>query len=159
MLLKTKAQYFRDPDRLPNYLASNKFLAYINNEIDDALNGTYGDNLVSLNKLVLVLFAQDKTVVPKESSWFGSYAPADEDDARWPWEDKPIIPMRLQPIYLDDRIGLKTLDERGDVVLESCEGEHMQLTQDCWQPIVKKFVGGPVEDFSLHSIPQTVMHV
>ncbi|KAK7692900.1 hypothetical protein QCA50_004535 [Cerrena zonata] len=153
-----QAQYFRDPDRLSNYLASNKFLASINNEVDDALNGTYGDNLVSLNKLVLVLFAEDKTVVPKESSWFGSYAPTDDDDVKFPWQDKAIIPMRLQPIYLDDRIGLKTLDERGDVVLESCEGEHMQVTRDCWEPIVKRFVGGPVEDISIFDIPQTVMH-
>ena len=67
--------------------------------------------------------------------------------------------MRLQPIYLDDRIGLKTLDERGDVILESCEGEHMQLSQDCWEPIVKKFVGGPVDDFSFYDVPQAVMGV
>ena len=62
--------------------------------------------------------------------------------------------MRLQPIYLDDRIGLKTLDERGDVILESCEGEHMQLSQDCWEPIVKKYVGGPVGELSFYEGPQ-----
>ncbi|KAI0071724.1 alpha/beta-hydrolase, partial [Panus rudis PR-1116 ss-1] len=117
-----QAQYFRDPDRLPLYLTSNKFLASINNEVDSAVNKTYSKNLSSLHKLVLVMFSEDKTVVPKESGWFGSYAPAEEESRgmRWPWTDRTIIPLRLQPIYIEDRIGLKTLDERGGVVLETC---------------------------------------
>lgn len=109
------------------------------------MNKTYAKNLRSLNKLVLVLFSEDVTVVPKESSWFGSYAPS--EDARssfWPSGifDKTIIPMRLQPLYTEDRIGLKTLDKRGDVVLETCEGVHMELSKDCWEPLIKRFVGG-----------------
>ncbi|CAL1707869.1 unnamed protein product [Somion occarium] len=153
-----QAQYFRDADQIPLYLTSNRFLAVINNEVDDSVNTTYANNLASLNKLVLVLFSQDKTVVPKESSWFGSYAPPEEDSSL-PWQEKTIIPMRLQPIYLDNRIGLKTLDERGDVVLETCDGEHMQLATECWEPIVKKFVGGLVEKQSLDSSnSQTFLH-
>ncbi len=44
------------------------------------MNATYAKNLASLNKLVVVLFSKDTTVVPKASSWFGSYAPKDNDD-------------------------------------------------------------------------------
>ncbi|KZT00467.1 alpha/beta-hydrolase [Laetiporus sulphureus 93-53] len=136
-----QAQYYRDPARLDMYLASNQFLASINNELPDTANSTYSDNLVSLNKLVLVLFLQDKTVVPKESSWFGSYAVPDNGT-----NAKTIVPMRMQPLYLENWIGLKTLDRRGDVILETCEGEHMQLSDDCWLPLAKRFVGGLVED-------------
>jgi len=143
-----QAQYFRDPSHLPSYLSSNKFLASINNELPESINTTYAANFKSLNKFVMVLFLQDKTVVPKESSWFGSYAPPppEEDSSdlgKNPFEKK-IIPMRMQPLYTEDWIGLKTLDERGGVVLETCEGEHMQLSGACWDLLLKNYVGGDV---------------
>ncbi|OBZ68161.1 Palmitoyl-protein thioesterase 1 [Grifola frondosa] len=149
------AQYFRDPSQLEFYLESNRFLTSINNEIPASANSTYMQNLASLNKLVLVLFSADKTVVPKESSWFGSYAVANDTEAR---DDKTIVPMRLQPLYTEDWIGLRTLDERGDVLLETCEGEHMQLSSECWQPLVKRFVGGPVSSDRL-SESESVLRV
>ena len=134
-----QAQYFRDPARFEQYLAASSFLASVNNERADERNATYKANLESLNKLVLVLFLQDETVVPKESSWFGAYAvPEDDEDAL----EKTIVPMRMQPLYREDWIGLRTLDERGAVVLETCDGEHMVLTDECWQPLVRRFVGG-----------------
>ncbi|KAI0344713.1 alpha/beta-hydrolase [Trametopsis cervina] len=136
------AQYYRDPDRLSLYLERNHFLPDINNEYPSGVNKTYARNFASLNKLVLVMFSEDKTVVPKESSWFGSYAPQQEnvDSA-----EKTIIPMRLQSVYVNDTIGLRTIDERGDVVLDTCEGEHMQLG-DCWKGFVQKYVGGQLDD-------------
>lgn len=139
-----QAQYYRDPDRLEAYLAANTFLADINNENPDSYNATYAKNFVTLNKLVLVLFSKDITVVPKESSWFGSYAPSDET---FPG-DRTIIPMREQELYVYDTIGLKTLDEKEGVIFKTCEGVHMQLTSDCWKPLVKEFVGGPVHKTS-----------
>lgn len=120
------------------YLANNKFLADINNEIPDTRNATYAKNLSSLNKLVLVLFSKDVTVVPKESSWFGSYAPSNGS-----WE-KEIIPMWKQELYLHDTIGLKRLVGKGGIVFKKCEGVHMQITDECWRPLVEEFVGGPV---------------
>lgn len=134
-----QAQYFRDPARLEQYLAASRFLASVNNERVEERNATYKANFESLNKLVLVLFLQDETVVPKESSWFGAYAVPEDDEGAL---EKTIVPMRMQPLYREDWIGLRTLDERGAVVLETCEGEHMVLTDECWQPLVRRFVGG-----------------
>lgn len=96
--------------------------------------------------------------MPKESSWFGSYAPPPNNDTIW---QKTIIPMRMQPVYVEDRFGLRTLDERGGVVLESCDGAHMQLPKSCWEPLVKKYVGGLVEDANriLEGEEQTVLRV
>ncbi|KAH6914175.1 palmitoyl-protein thioesterase [Coprinopsis sp. MPI-PUGE-AT-0042] len=138
-----QAQYFRNPSAYPTYLRANHFLASINNERPEERNVTYAHNLASLNKLVLVVFTEDRTVVPKESSWFGSEAIPDDMQfaVQQPFVgDKAIIPMRLQPLYTEDWIGLRKLDERGDVVLESCQGEHMQLG-GCWERLVRSFVG------------------
>ena len=140
VFFSVQAQYYRDPDRMDAYLANNKFLADINNEIPDIDNATYVKNFASLNKLVLVLFSKDITVVPKESSWFGSYAPS---DGTLPGE-RTIIPMRKQDLYVYDAIGLRSLDERGGVVLKTCEGVHMHLTDECWKPLVNEFIGGAV---------------
>jgi len=139
-----QAQYFRDPARLDRYLAANTFLGPFNNELPAERNATYAANFASLTKLVLVLFLQDETVVPKESSWFGAYAVPNDSvtEARAQPQEKTVVPMRLQPLYIENWIGLRTLDGRGAVVLETCEGEHMVLTDDCWQPLVRRFVGG-----------------
>jgi palmitoyl-protein thioesterase len=152
--LRYQAQFFRDPDQLETYLAVNQFLTSINNEISQNLNTTYADNLASLNNLVLVLFAQDKTVIPKETAWFGSYAPSNKSN-----QEASLIPMRLQSLYTEDRIGLKTLDERGGVTLETCEGEHMQLAKDCWEPLVRKFVGGTADTLYSTMTPEQVLRL
>lgn len=170
-----QAQYYRDPARYATYLSTNTFLTSINNEIRVARNATYKENFETLANLVLVLFVRDKTVVPKESSWFGSEPipahprhalPSSDEDAEGQGEAMPsqdaemaqtllarphlpttdppadIVPMRLQPLYTEDWIGLRTLDKRGAVHLESCPGEHMELESSCWEWIVKKFCGG-----------------
>ncbi|CCO31251.1 palmitoyl-protein thioesterase [Rhizoctonia solani AG-1 IB] len=138
-----QAQYFRDPRSardLQSYYAANTFLADINAEIPDTDEKLYKKNLASLDALVLVLFSEDKTVVPKESGWFGSYKPANlsEPDAM---DEEVIVPMRQQPIYKDNRIGLRTLDEAGKIHFTTCEGPHMRISDDCWKPLVLKFCG------------------
>ncbi|KAI0044352.1 alpha/beta-hydrolase [Auriscalpium vulgare] len=135
-----QAQYFRDPAQLPLYLESNRFLTSINNELPATRNATYARQLAALEHLVLVIFAKDKTVIPKESAWFGSYPPSEDGDDT---DDEVIVPMRAQPLYQEDWIGLRELDERGRVVLTSCEGEHMQLPTECWKPLVERYVGLP----------------
>ena len=129
-------------------MTANHFLTSLNNEIPASRNETYSHHLASIKSLVLVLFTEDKTVVPKESAWFG--AEELEKDARKSEAQRPlfksnsglsILPMRLQPIYLENWIGLRELDERGGIVFESCKGEHMQMG-DCWESLVQKFVGG-----------------
>jgi palmitoyl-protein thioesterase len=91
--------------------------------------------------------------VPKESAWFGSYSPT-EEDAQGPFfnleqeqerkegkGERAIVPMREQPLYLEDWIGLRALDESGRVVLVSCDSEHMHLSTECWKPLVEQYVG------------------
>jgi palmitoyl-protein thioesterase len=121
-------------------------LVSINNEVPTSRNVTYATRLSQLENLVLVLFTEDRTVIPKESAWFGSYAiPDDEEGCEEEEEEsKTIVPMREQPLYTEDWIGLRTLDESGRVVLESCESEHMHILPECLKPLLKKYVGAPL---------------
>ncbi|OAX38248.1 palmitoyl-protein thioesterase [Rhizopogon vinicolor AM-OR11-026] len=150
-----QAQYFRDPQQMLLYMSTGSFLPDINNEVllPSSRNPSYADNLASLNKLILVLFAQDKTVVPKESAWFASEKPLEDANIeplasgseQTPMFSAPhtrdIIPMRLQPLYKEDWIGLRKLDKSGAIDFVSCPGEHMQL-DDCWENLVAEWVGG-----------------
>jgi len=134
------------------------------------------ENLSNLENFVMVLFTQDTTVVPKESAWFGSYAVEEKELSHiakpvyrpfkspwWPFShpkgsvaDRTIIPMRLQPLYEEDSIGLRTLDESGRVHLETCDAVHMHIKLECWEDIVHKYVGGRIDDVPLVPSPLVV---
>lgn len=92
------------------------------------------------------MFTEDKTVVPKESGWFGvEEIVADEygvskHQIPLGQQGKNIVPMQNLPIYTEDWIGLRKLDERGGIVFETCPGVHMQLG-DCWKGLVANFTG------------------
>jgi len=115
------AQYFKATndstgEPTPEYLEASNFLADINNE--RALkNVTYAKNLAALDNLVLYLFDDDTTVIPKESGWF----------AYTNGTDGSVTKLRERQIYKEDWIGLKKLDQKGGLHFETTEGGHMQL--------------------------------
>jgi len=114
-----QAQYFHDTMDVQAYLAYNHFLTDINNELK--VNTTYKSNLESLNTLLLVEFAADTVVVPRISSWFGFY----EDGST-----SVLVPYNKTKLYLEDRIGLRTLDEAKKLKFDSAPGNHMQFSLD-----------------------------
>ncbi|KAI1817915.1 palmitoyl-protein thioesterase 1 [Poronia punctata] len=109
------AQYFRDPADLDSYLAYSNFLADINNE-RDVKNETYSRNIASLANLVLYMFEDDTTVIPKETGWF-------EDVV-----DDQATPLRERKLYKEDWLGLRALDKKGGLKFETTPGDHMQLS-------------------------------
>jgi len=48
--------------------------------------------------------------------------------------------MHKQPLYIEDWIGLRTLDERGGVIFDVCEGDHMEI-MNCWERLVRSYTG------------------
>lgn len=99
------------------------------------------------------MFEDDQTVVPKESGWFGSFQPVPDDYDDTP----PIVPMKEQPLYVEDWIGLRELDKRGAVTQLTCPGPHMHLASECWKPLVQKYVGGKVSaEFDVKSSPASL---
>ncbi|CAG8474457.1 3439_t:CDS:2, partial [Acaulospora colombiana] len=104
--------FSQDPNNIELYMKLNIFLPDINNEYETK-NETYARNLASLNKLVLVRFTEDVTVKPRDTSWFSFYD-----------EEGDIVPVHQQPLYKQDWIGLKKLDEAGKLIFKDCEGAH-----------------------------------
>ncbi|RLV95617.1 hypothetical protein JA1_000876 [Spathaspora sp. JA1] len=113
------AQYFRDPGEFEKYLEYSHFLADINNERDDK-NATYKDNFSNINKLVLVTFTEDTTLVPKDSAWFFDYDP----------DLKISIPFQQTKLYQDNYIGLKSLHERNSIDFLSIKADHMRIPEE-----------------------------
>ena len=56
-----QAQYVKAPGSQKQYLKHNEFLPNINNEVPHDQHQQYKDNLMSLDKLILVRFKADST--------------------------------------------------------------------------------------------------
>merc|ERR1719400_1941042 len=114
-----QAQYWHDPLHFDTYVEKSLFIAEINNE-KAVKNESYAINLASLENFVMVKHNQDSMVEPRESSHFEFYTPGQAD---------VILPLRESPLYTEDRIGLKTLDEAGRLVLMEVEGNHLEFSR------------------------------
>ncbi|KAH9441495.1 hypothetical protein MJO28_015479 [Puccinia striiformis f. sp. tritici] len=150
------AQYFRDQSNLRPYMDHNEFLRDINNErgndtqpIDSGSdptapeedgseyyprNQTYKHNFQSLNNFIMFKFTEDTLVIPPTSAYFTI---PNVTDSSLPDGLNPI-PIALQdlPIYQEDYIGLKTLDEAGKIHYGTCFGVHMEIDEDCWENVM-----------------------
>merc|ERR1712236_50157 len=114
-----QAQYWHDPLHFDTYVEKSKFIAEINNE-KDVKNASYAINLSSLENFVMVKNTEDSMVEPRESSHFEFYVPGQAD---------VILPLRESPLYVEDRIGLKALDEAGKLHFMDVEGDHLQFSR------------------------------
>jgi palmitoyl-protein thioesterase len=129
------AQYFRNLDELDSYLESSNYLADINNE-RPLKNETYKKNLSSLNKFVMFIFNDDTTVIPKETGWFAEVNATSEQ----------VTLLKDRPIYKEDWLGLKTLDEKGGLVFETVKGDHMQISGKQLRSVMKTYFGPSTSD-------------
>lgn len=84
-----QATYWHDPLDEKTYKQKSEFLADINNERE--INQTYIDNLNRLENLVLVKFDKDTIVQPRETEWFGFYAPG---------QAKKLLRLQETELYL-----------------------------------------------------------
>lgn len=113
--------YLKLPNAIPDYLEKCRFLPVLNNEIPDQRNSTYKERFSSLQNLVLIMFEHDTVLIPKETSWFGYYP-----DGFF----KPVLPPQSTELYIEDWIGLRTLDEAGKVHFISVPGKHLGISQE-----------------------------
>ncbi|GMR58459.1 hypothetical protein PMAYCL1PPCAC_28654 [Pristionchus mayeri] len=114
-----QAQYWHDSNAEEEYRKKSIFLADINSE--NSINEKYKENFTRLKNLVLVKFESDHMVVPKESEWFGYYAPNDVST---------IFSFNETRLYKEDRIGLKTLHDSDRLHFISWPGEHLRINLD-----------------------------
>lgn len=112
-----QAEYWHDPLQEQLYRNRSIFLADINNE-KQPRNESYKTNLIKLKNLVLVQFLNDTIVQPKESSWFQFYQPG---------QAKIVYKLQDSPLYKEDWIGLKQLDQTKRLKLLGTIGDHLQF--------------------------------
>ncbi|CCG83359.1 Palmitoyl-protein thioesterase [Taphrina deformans PYCC 5710] len=118
------AQYYKGND-LEAYLQGSIFLADINNE--RALkNKTYISNLASLHNFVMIMFEDDITVIPKQSSLF------QDVDA-----NGIVTPVQNTTYY--DNLGLRALDNRKALISITVQGGHMQIDETQLLDFVDKY--------------------
>ncbi|KAF5460143.1 hypothetical protein F2P56_020033 [Juglans regia] len=112
--------YLKLPNAIPNYLEKCRFLPKLNNELPGEKNSSYKERFTSLQNLVLIMFEHDTVLIPKETAWFGYYP-----DGAF----KPVLPPQQTELYVEDWIGLKTLDEAGRVKYVSVPGNHLGISK------------------------------
>lgn len=125
------AQYFRNPYDMEKYIKYSNFLPIINNERESDDNNWRKEKLLLVNKLVIYMFLQDTTVVPKTSAHFG-----DIDI-----ETGQVIHLRDTDMYKSDTIGLKTLDERDGIIFKQIDGPHMQIPDAVLSECIDSYLG------------------
>ncbi|EXJ70878.1 palmitoyl-protein thioesterase [Cladophialophora psammophila CBS 110553] len=144
------AQYYRDTKDFDNYLQHSNYLADINNE-RTLKNVTYAQNLATLERLVMILFFNDKTLIPKESAWFAEFNQTENS----------VTPLRSRPIYKEDWIGLKKLDEKGGLRFVSLPGDHMELRAKDLRNLFEVYFGPAGKEFeeSLNLVEEPEMRM
>lgn len=65
-------------------------------------------------------FEQDTVLIPRETSWFGYYPDGSFSTVLSPNQTK---------LYIEDWIGLKTLDDAGKVKFVSVPGNHLGISR------------------------------
>jgi len=114
-----QAEYWHDPLNEQLYVDKSVFLADINNE--KTINQDYKTNLLNIENMVLVKFNNDTMVVPPDSEWFGFYTPG---------QSVTIQQMNETDLYIQDKIGLQTLNNQGRLQFLSVNGDHLQFTTE-----------------------------
>jgi palmitoyl-protein thioesterase len=117
---KLNSLYFSLAHKEAVYRKASIFLADINQE--RAFNEQYKINLLKIRNLILVKFLRDTMVTPHESEHFGFY---EENNT------SKIISLRESSLYLNDLLGLKTMDEQSRIKFLESDTDHLQFT-DQW---------------------------
>lgn len=113
------AGYFRVYNNFEAYLKGSTFLAELNNEVDHGKNDDYKAKMLGLEVFVLIKFTKDTMIIPKETAHFGFYN-----------EKKEVVDFTQTDVYVNDTLGLKTLNEQGKLIFEDIEGNHLQFSFD-----------------------------
>ncbi|RMD39316.1 hypothetical protein DV735_g5810, partial [Chaetothyriales sp. CBS 134920] len=131
------AQYYRNLNDYDNYLAHSNFLADINNE-REVKNPQYAANLAAIDDFIMIVFAEDQTVVPRESSWFFDVNVTKDEDGN---EQRQVIPLLDLDIYKQDWIGLKELRQKNGLHFYKLQGGHMDLKTKDLEAIFRGHLG------------------
>jgi len=124
------AGYWRDPFALDDYLQNCLYLPDLNNE-RPTKNQTYKKNVLNLENFIMGLSTVDMTLIPRESSWFGTYV--DNSDTK-------VIKLEDLPMYKEDWIGLRKLQETGRLKRFTTNCHHGDYFTSCFDKYFVQYV-------------------
>ncbi|XP_020896062.1 palmitoyl-protein thioesterase 1 [Exaiptasia diaphana] len=124
-----QAEYWHDPLNEKEYREKSVFLADINQE--KTTNNTYKVNLMKLKNFVMVMFANDTMVVPKQSEWFGFYKPG---------QAKELYTLQESDLYKEDRLGLQEMNKAGKLHFLTAIGDHLRFTDEFFEEKILPFL-------------------
>ena len=128
-----KLEYWKNPFKYDEYLLDNKFLKYINNEIDHPDYQKYKKNIVSLDNFLVIWSSVDTVITPLQSSKL-EYFNTTQASTQY---NLSIVPLKQSQTYTNDFLGLRELDINGKLHIEQYECAHEQFKHPaCFQ---KKF--------------------
>ncbi|KAI6647000.1 hypothetical protein LOD99_8999 [Oopsacas minuta] len=127
-----QAEYWHDSENEPLYIQKSNFLALINHERDVG-NLQDKNNLQKLTLFILVMFTKDTMVEPKETEWFGFYAPGNT---------KKLIPLNESAIYLEDRLGLKEMNDAKKLRFIACPSDHLEFSNEWFMENLMPYING-----------------
>ncbi|RYR16387.1 hypothetical protein Ahy_B04g073397 isoform E [Arachis hypogaea] len=135
---------------ISDYIEGCNFLPKLNNEISTERNSTYKQRFASLQNLVLIMFEQDTILIPKETAWFGYYP-----DGAF----HPVLAPQQTKLYIEDWIGLRTLDEAGKVKFISVSGDHLGISSNDMKTYIVPYLEDHKSTVSRPKIEESLFHV
>eukprot|EP00793_Prasinoderma_coloniale_P000439 PRCOL_00005424-RA len=130
------ANYYRDPARVNAFIKGCTFLADLNQL--SSFNSTYKQNMLSLEKVLLVKATEDEVVQPPVSAYFGY-------DVLAPDGSFEAVDGHTTPVYSNDTLGLSTLEKSGRLSYATTPGAHMHFSELEWRRFVMQtFSDDPV---------------
>lgn len=125
------AQYFRDPLQYSSYQEFSNFLCDVNNENPATFSMEAKKRFKGLEKLVLIKFDRDTTLVPKESAFFQEVSAMTGQ----------IVDFENTRFYREDLMGLKELHDDNKIDFYTVDDEHMRFLDEFFVDIVGKYFG------------------
>ena len=108
------AGYWRNPMDLTRYLSKCIYLPILNNEIKSEISQQQTDKIQSLSNFVMIWSKADTVLNPPESGKFSFFD-----------ESLNVIQLDETPLYKNDLLGLKYLDEKGRLHMRETNCSHV----------------------------------
>jgi palmitoyl-protein thioesterase len=112
--------YWKNPYE---YLETNKFILFLNNEQVHDNSIDYKNNIKSLANFVVIWSKIDNIITPRESSKFEFY----DINKAIHQKELEIQPLIKSPIYLNDTLGIKDLYSTNKLVFYSVDCNHEEF--------------------------------
>lgn len=64
-----------------------------------------------------------------------------------------FMPLSDLPLYQEDYIGLRALNESGRLHRLVCKGQHMEISDDCWETVMEWLVPAAIKKEESFSTP------